>query len=73
MDSILALRLKRESRANVDRVETLALLAPQEREVHLVCQGLDDQESMERRAVRGDRATQELLDHPVGSDLNLHS
>lgn len=73
MDSILALRLKRESRVSVDRVETLVLLAPQERGVHPVCQGSDDQESKERRAVRGDRASQELLDHPVGSDLNLHS
>lgn len=70
---MFALRLKRESRVSVDRVETLALLAPQERGVHLACQGSDDQESTERRAVRGDRASQELLEHPVGSDLNLHS
>lgn len=51
----------------VASVENPVLLARQERGVHLVFQGMHGQDSMERRAVKGDKAPPELLDFPVGS------
>lgn len=54
---------KRASRVSVDHLETLVLLGHQERGVHLACQALVDQENLERRAVRGDQAFLDLLDH----------
>lgn len=62
---------------SVDQVGTLVLLALQERGVLLACQDSVDQERMERRAVRGDQASLELLEHLVGNDsyrqVQLHT
>lgn len=58
-------QLKRESRVTAASVENPVLLARQEKGVHLVFQGMHGQDSKERRAVKGDKAPQELLDFPV--------
>lgn len=51
---------KQASRVSVDQTGTLVLLGPRERGVLLVCQASVNQESLERRGVRGDQA---FLDH----------
>lgn len=56
---------KRASRVSVDQGGTLVLSDLKERGVHLVCQASVDQEKLERRAVKGDRVSLELLDHLV--------
>lgn len=58
-------RPKRASRVSVDHLGTLVLLGLRERGVHLACQALVDQEKLERRAVRGDRAFPDLPEHLV--------
>lgn len=50
---------------NVDQTATLVLSDHLERGVHLVCQALADQESLERRAVRGDQELLEPLEYQV--------
>lgn len=50
---------------NVDQTETLVLADHLEKGVHLVCQALADQESLERRAVREDQELLELLEYQV--------
>lgn len=56
---------KKASRVNVDQGGTLVLLDLKERGVHLVCQASVEQEILERRAVKGDRVSLDLLDHLV--------
>lgn len=58
-----------ESRVIVAPVGNLVLLARLVRGVHLVFQGMYDQDSKERRAVKGDKVSLELLDCPVGDCL----
>lgn len=58
-------QLKRESRVIVAPVENPVLLALQERGVHLVLQGMLNQDNQERRAVKVDKASLELLDCQV--------
>lgn len=56
---------KKVSRVNVDQTATLVLLEHRERGVHLVCQALADQESLERKVVRGDQELLELMEYQV--------
>lgn len=56
---------KRASRVSVDQLGTLVLLGLRESGVHLACQASVDQESLERRAIRGDKAFLELPEYLV--------
>lgn len=53
---------EKASRVNVDFLETLVSAALLERGAPLVCQASADQESQERRAVKGGQDFLELLD-----------
>lgn len=74
--SNLAFRQKRASRVSVDQLGTLVLLGLRERGVHLACQASVDQESLERRAIRGDKAFLELPEYLVSmirDIIKMHS
>ncbi len=51
---------------SVDQVGNLVSVDLRERGGHLACQAMVDQESPERRAVKEDQVSLELLDHLVG-------
>lgn len=61
----LTFRLKKVSKVIVDPVGIPVLLARQARGVHLVFQAMHNQDYKERRAVKGDKASLELLVCPV--------